>query len=213
MGRVQTDRILPTTTFSIYIHIYIYSVECHFPRHQSSLNRIVSLCESFCNFLIPDMSLHTQDPGFAVPGSHRTSQDTDSAVTFLTGLPRTSGAPTKRIGSGPPDAWNKGIFLDTLVENKFVPTPLKPKLFSSENFPILPSLGIFSKGPIGGHGESYEGSPLDPGVQRGVRPRLMYPPPLKTGTMEGTTMAATEIWKIVLERCVLLIFFTLVFSC
>ena len=138
------------------------------------------------------MSSFNSQPDFGIPGSARLR-------AMVSGSSRGQGNPPptgqlrfqefsevdEDIDAEPLDEWNKGVFSETLYQ--FAPP--------TDKFKKPPQHPAVSVGrPL------YQKIDLDKSVLLGTRPRLVSPPTLTKGTLNGTRVAATEVYKRILQR-------------
>jgi len=150
------------------------------------------------------MSSFNSQPDFGIPGSARLR-------AIVSGSSRGQGNPPpteqyrfqefseidEDIDAEPLDEWNKGVFSETLYQ--FAPPtesfkkPLQGPAHVGGDARTVPTPRPFGR-PL------YKKFDLDKSVLLGTRPRLVSPPTLRKGTLNGTKVAATEIYKRILQR-------------
>ncbi|KAF8458613.1 lipoxygenase [Terfezia claveryi] len=140
------------------------------------------------------MSSFRSQPDFGIPGSAHlravragSSLNSQPNEQFL--FPEFSEVDDD-IDAEPLKEWNKGVFSETLWQ--FAPP--------TEEFKS-PEQHVPSRRPPTAIGRPlYRKFDLDKSVLLGTRPRLVSPPTLPKGTLNGTKVAATEVYKRILQR-------------
>lgn len=139
------------------------------------------------------MSSLISQPDFGIPGSARLR-------ALVSGSSRSHGNPPPTenyrfqefdevdddIDAEPLNEWNKGVFSETL--SQFGPPAESFKRSLQAGAPRRPFVPLYKK------------IDLDKSVLLGERLRLVSPPTLKKGTLNGTKVAATEVYKRILQR-------------
>lgn len=145
------------------------------------------------------MSSFNVQPDFGIPGSARLR-----AIVSGSSRSQANPPPTERyqfkefsevdedIDAEPLDEWNKGVFSDTLTQ--FAPPSKKP-----DQGPV-PGGGARGPAPRPPTLPLYKKIDVDKSVLLGARLRLVSPPTLTKGTLNGTKVAATEVYKRILQR-------------
>lgn len=141
------------------------------------------------------MSSFYAQPDFGIPGSARLRAIVSGASSSQASFPAPDNfryqefsEVVEDIDAEPLGEWNKGVFSETLLQ--FGPQPEKFQRpgeapARAPRFPILPL---------------YKKIDVDKSVLLGARLRLVSPPALTKGTLNGTKVAATEVYKRILQR-------------
>ena len=144
----------------------------------------------------------SQIPDFGIPGSARlrtivlgSSDQGTNPPTDQYRFPEFSEV-DENIDAEPLDEWNKGVFSDTLCQFAPPTAGFKRPLQGPENLAWAPRArpSIAISRPL------YQKINLDRPVLLGERLRVVSPPTLRKGTLNGTKVAATEVYKRILQR-------------
>lgn len=152
-------------------------------------------------------TLISQIPDFGIPGSSRLRN-------IVLGSSRGAGVENppafqfsefgevdESIDDEPLNEWNKGVFSETLYQFAPPKEPSKPSLSIPQLPPSLggPRGGAPRVSPVG-RPQLYKKLELDKPVLLGTRLRVDSPPHLTRGTFNGTKVAATEVYRRILQR-------------